>query len=171
MLHGCVHSIPIVCWSLIYRNVIIDCSSAVSTTSRRRRKYAIIATCFWGLFDFRKLFVMFFCRKILVFQMLLVQDDIRLLVQRESIEVFMSREFWLCNQVRRPPAYPHSTPVLEGSVTGIQRLPNGQFGAKTTADGGQQDQSELATNVSLQTGTSSVQNVSGERFAGEWQGM
>jgi hypothetical protein len=77
----------------------------------------------------------------------------------------MSREFWLCDQVRRPPAYQCSTPVLEGSVTGIHRLPNGQFGAKTTADGGQQNQSELAKNVSLQTGTSSVQNVSGERFA------
>jgi hypothetical protein len=107
-----------------------------------------------------------FCTKILVFQMLLVLDDIRVLVQRESIEVFMSREFWLCDQVRRPPAYQCSTPVLEGSVTGIHRLPNGQFGAKTTADGGQQNQSELAKNVSLQTGTSSVQNVSGERFAG-----
>jgi hypothetical protein len=36
---------------------------------------------------------MFFCTKILVFQMLPVLDDIRALVQRESIEVFMSREF------------------------------------------------------------------------------
>jgi type II secretory pathway component PulC len=114
---------------------------------------------------------MFFCTKILVFQMLLVQDDIRVLVQRESSEVFMSREFWLCDQVHRPPAYQHSTPVLEGSVTGIHQLPNGQFGAKTIADGGQQNQYELDTNASLQTGTSSVQNVSGEIFAGECQGM
>ncbi|CAM6051411.1 unnamed protein product [Sphagnum compactum] len=88
-------------------------------------------------------------------------------IQKCHHRLLFGREYHKSEEkkVRRPPAYQCSTPVLEGSVTGIHRLPNGQFGAKTTADGGQQDQSELAKNVSLQTGTSSVQNVSGERFA------
>ncbi|CAK9202868.1 unnamed protein product [Sphagnum troendelagicum] len=81
-------------------------------------------------------------------------------IQKCHHRLLFGREYHKSEEkkVRRPPAYQCSTPVLEGSATGIHRLPNGQFGAKTTADGGQQNQSELAKNVSLQTGTSSVQN-------------